>query len=121
MMNSVGKELVNYMKSFPGRTEHVAKDLMDGFTTQCVVKCAFSIEPGCFDPNQNSEFSTVLRKMYNTSFRSSLKFMFCSFFPKWMISLLPAQYVVCCLKFRRKKELHSSILLMELFQKKWMS
>lgn len=56
IMNGVGEELVEYVRSFKSDSDFNAKDLSLRFTTQNVIKCALSIDPKCFDRNIESEF-----------------------------------------------------------------
>lgn len=91
VMNSVGEELINFVKSHPVNAEFDARKLLNRFTTQCVIKTAFSLEAGCFDANQESEFMEVSQKMFELNFWTNLKCMSCLFLPKWMLDIFPAQ------------------------------
>lgn len=92
-MNEVGKELVEYIKSFKLNTELNAKELSLRFTTQSVIKCAFSIDPKCFDNTNESEFLVMGRKLFAPSLLMGLKGLILLFTPKWAIDFIPLGFV----------------------------
>lgn len=59
------------------------------FTTQNLAKCAFSIDPGCFNDKEESEFVIMLRELFEPSFWVGLKFLSWPIMPTWAMDLIP--------------------------------
>lgn len=88
-MNGSGEELVKYIKSFKPGTEFNGKDLSVRFTTQNVIQCGFSIDPKCFDKENDSEFLQINRELFTPTLLVGLKFMAFFFFPQWAVEWIP--------------------------------
>lgn len=88
-MNRTGEELVSYIKSHKSGTEFNAKPLAIRFTTQNVIKCSFSIDPKCFDNENESEFLVMGREMFEPSFWVGMKFMSSFLLPHFITNFLP--------------------------------
>lgn len=88
-MSKTGEEFVSYIKSHASGTEFDAKRLSIRFTTQNVIKCSFSIDPKCFDNENESEFLVMGREMFQPSFWVGLKFMSSFLLPHFFVNILP--------------------------------
>lgn len=89
-MNGVGEELVEYVKSFKSAANDLnAKDLSLRVTTQNVIKCAFSIDPKCFDRKIESEFMEMGRELFAPSLLTGIKSLKKRIAPKWAIDFIP--------------------------------
>lgn len=89
-MNSIGEELVNFIKQFPTDEEFCAKTLALRFTTANVIKCIFSIDAGCFKKHEESEFLECGRNLFAPSFLAGFKFILIRVLPTWIVNLIPA-------------------------------
>lgn len=92
-MNDVAGELISFIKSHPPQAEIEAKNLLFRFTTQNMFKCSFSIEPRCFEINHDSEYLAAFQKMFAPTLQHGLKWVFCLFFPGWMMDMLRPKYL----------------------------
>ncbi|XP_055325952.1 probable cytochrome P450 6a13 [Sitodiplosis mosellana] len=93
VMDSVGADFVKYIKSFPANTDLNAKEISVQFTTENVIKCTFSIDPGCFNKEQESEFLKAGKKVYTPSSLVALKFLSLEFMPKWAMDIIPNSFL----------------------------
>lgn len=59
------------------------------FTTENVIKCTFSIDPGCFNKEQESEFLIEGKKLFAPSTLVALKFLANPLLPIWAMDLIP--------------------------------
>lgn len=59
------------------------------FTTENVIKCAFSIDSGCFNKEEESEFIAMGKAMFEPSFWAGLKFLLMPVLPGWALDLIP--------------------------------
>lgn len=127
-MNGVGEELVEYLKSFKAAANDFnAKDLSLRFTTQNVIKCAFSIDPKCFDPKTESEFMEMGRELFAPSLLVGIKSWKRRIASKWAIDFIPLglvspkidkffRHLVDTNKASRSNGNHSSDILQMLIQ-----
>ncbi|XP_055306508.1 probable cytochrome P450 6a13 [Sitodiplosis mosellana] len=93
VMNGVGDDFVKYIKSFPTNTDFNAKDISVRFTTENVIKCTFSIDPGCFNKEQESEFLEAGKRLFAPSFMAALKFLSIPLLPQWALDLIPVPFL----------------------------
>ncbi|XP_031625910.1 cytochrome P450 9e2-like [Contarinia nasturtii] len=93
VMNEVADDFIKFIKSYPTNTNFNAKDLSTRFTTENVIKTAFSIDPGCFEKDEQSEFLKVGKDLFAPSFLVGLKFLAIPFLPKWAFELIPVPFV----------------------------
>lgn len=68
----------------------VIQQLSVRFTTENVIKCTFSIDPGCFDKNEQSEFLKAGETLFSPSILVALKFLLVPILPEWLIDYIPA-------------------------------
>lgn len=92
-MNDVGENFVKFIRSYSSDEDVNAKDLSLRFTTENVIKCSFSIEPGCFDKENESEFVAMGKAMFAPSFWIGLKFLLMPLIPNWAIDYIPVPFV----------------------------
>lgn len=59
-----------------------------------MIKSTFSIEPGCFDIDNESEFLKAGKALFEPSFVVGLKFLSIPFLSKWAADLIPIPYVI---------------------------
>lgn len=59
------------------------------FTTENVIKCAFGIEPGCFDKEKESEFVAMGKSLFDPSFLVGIKFLLMIILPDWALEWIP--------------------------------
>lgn len=87
-METSCEKMINYLKGLPKNQDVEAKSLTSKFTTQNVIKCAFSIDARCFEPEE-SEFYACVKDMFAPTFLNGLKFLVTPTLPKWLIQILP--------------------------------
>lgn len=59
------------------------------FTTENVIQCTFSIEPGCFNKQHESEFLEAGKTLFAPSLLVGLKFLAVPILPEWVIDNIP--------------------------------
>lgn len=57
------------------------------------MKCTFSIEPDCFNAQNESEFLKAGKTLFAPSLLVGLKFLAVPVLPKWMIDMIPVSWV----------------------------
>ncbi|XP_055306859.1 probable cytochrome P450 6a13, partial [Sitodiplosis mosellana] len=92
VMNGVGTEFVEFIKSYQSNEDIVAKDLAMRFAVQNLVKCAFSIDPLCFNKETESEFMSNVKELFEPSFWAGLKFLVWPIVPKWAVDFIPIPF-----------------------------
>ncbi|XP_031635618.1 cytochrome P450 6B1-like [Contarinia nasturtii] len=93
VMKGVGTDFIKFLKSYPANTDFNAKHIAVRFTTENVIKCTFSINPGCFDKNVESEFLKIGKTLFEPSFWVGMKFLVHPILPQWALDLIPIPFL----------------------------
>lgn len=59
------------------------------FTTENVIKCAFSIDARCFDIEKESEFLALGKSIFAPTLLAGLKFFLMPVLPEWALDMMP--------------------------------
>lgn len=60
------------------------------FTTENVIKSAFTIEPDCFNKENKSEFLKIGDALFTPTFLLGVKFFAMPILPEWAMDYIPA-------------------------------
>lgn len=90
-INLTGEELIDFIGSHTPNTSFEAKRLSYRFATQSVFRCAFSMDAGCFDRNQDSMYLETFSKTFTPCLLLAMKWIIFLFFPRWLNANIPLE------------------------------
>lgn len=113
IMNTICEHFNEFVKSYPPNTDFNAKDVSSTknksfefhnvnlirlsqlfqlclrFTAENVVRSTFSIDPKCFNKENESDFLKAVKTLFAPSFLAGLKFLLLPILPVWALDYFP--------------------------------